>query len=216
MSARLRCFLLSTVILMTVPAAFGDITIVNFDFGAVGIACGYGYTYEFPLGLCPFDNPTQNFNSSPGFGWILGWILARSDKPDLHGGAGLTGPGTRFDPPSFNGLPFNQAVFLQNGGSFVWQTVGGFTAGSYILSFYLGSRYDSGQYDGNQTVVALIDGNVIGTWALTSFTPFTLETASFTVSTGGSHTLQFSGMNNGDHTAFLSYVVITPTDRPEP
>ena len=106
--------------------------------------------------------------------------------------------------------PSTQAVFLQNGGSFVWQTVGGFTAGSYILSFYLGSRYDSGQYDGNQTVVALIDGNVIGTWALTSFTPFTLETVPFTVSTGGTHMLEFMGMNHGDHTAFLSYVTITP------
>lgn len=203
MSVLLRCFLLSIVILMMVPASFGVPTIVNFDFGAVPIACEYGYTYEFPLGLCPFDNPTQNFNASPGFGWILGWISSGSDLPYLHGGAGLIGPGTRFDPPSFNGLPFNQAVFLQNVGSFVWQNVGGFTAGSYILSFYLGSRYDSGLYDGNQTVVALIDGNVIGTWALTSFTPFTLETALFTVSTDGSHTLQFRGMTHGDHTAFL-------------
>ena len=91
------------------------------------------------------------------------------------------------------------------------QAVGGFLAGSYTLSFYLGSRYSSGQYDGNQTVEALIDGNVIGTWALTSYTPFTLETAPFTVSTGGTHTLEFRGINYGDHTAFLSDVSITQT-----
>ena len=85
-------------------------------------------------------------------------------------------------------------------------------AGSYTLSFYLGSRFiDCCGYDGNQTVQALIDGNVIGTWALTSFTPFTLQTVSFTVSTGGTHTLEFRGINNGDHTAFLSYVSITQT-----
>ena len=90
-------------------------------------------------------------------------------------------------------------------------------AGSYTLSFYLGSRYSSGQYDGNQTVEALIDGDVIGTWALTSYTPFTLETAPFTVSADGSHTLEFRGMNYGDHTAFLSDVSITQTGAtPEP
>ena len=60
---------------------------------------------------------------------------------------------------------------------------------------------------------AFIDGQVIGTWALISFTPFTLQTASFSVRTGGTHTLQFRGMNKGDHTAFLSYVVITQTER---
>ncbi len=48
---------------------------------------------------------------------------------------------------------------------------------------------------------------------MTSSTPFTLQSATFTVSTGGSHTLEFEGMNLGDHTAFLSYVVITPTER---
>ena len=100
---------------------------------------------------------------------------------------------------------FNQAVFLQDIGGFVWQQVGGFTAGTYTLSFYLGSR--SG-YDGNQTVVALIDGTPIGTWALTTGTPFTLETVRFTVSTGGSHALEFIGTRPGDHTAFLSYVTI--------
>jgi hypothetical protein len=111
-------------------------------------------------------------------------------------------------------MPFNQAVFLQ-GGSFVVQSVRGFTAGQhYTLSFYLGSRYiDCCGYDGNQTVVALIDGIPIGTWALSSFTPFTLETATFTVNTGGSHAVEFIGAMPGDHTAFLSYVVITATQR---
>ncbi len=79
---------------------------------------------------------------------------------------------------------------------FVSQEIGGFVAGSYTLSFYLGSRYSSGQYDGNQTVEALMDGNLIGTWALSSYTPFTLETAPFTVDTDGSHTLEFMGINS--------------------
>ena len=202
MSPRLRCCLLSTVILMIAPAAVADPTIVNFDFGAVSIACSNGYAYQGAELSCPYTGPSQNFNSAPGFGWTF-----------LQGQAnGLTGPGTVFFPPSFTGLPFTQAVFLQGQNSSVLQEVGGFSAGSYTLSFYLGSRFiDCCGYDGNQTVQALIDGNVIGTWALTSFTPFTLVTASFTVSTGGTHTLEFRGINYGDHTAFLSYVNITPT-----
>ncbi len=203
MSARLRCFLLSLVIIVTIaPAAFGAPTIVNSNFGAVPIACPNGYAYQGAQLSCPYTGPTQNFNSAPGFGWTLGI------------NDGLTGPGTSFQPPPFTGLPFTQAVFLQGPADydFISQEVGGFLAGSYTLSFYLGSRYNSCcGYDGNQTVQALIDGNVIGTWALSSYTPFTLQTVSFTVSTDGTHTLEFRGINYGDHTAFLSYVSITQT-----
>lgn len=57
------------------------------------------------------------------------------------------------------------------------------------MSFYLGSRYTSGSFDGNQTVEAL-------------------EMVPFTVGTGGSHKLKFMGTATGDHTAFLSGVSI--------
>jgi hypothetical protein len=204
MSIPLRA-LLFAVILGIAASAQGQINIVNFDFGAVQIACPADYTYEFPESLCAWA-PFQNFNAAPGFGWTLNY------SPTTYaGGDGLTGPNTSFLPPPFTGLPFSQAVFLQNRPSSVSQDINGFTAGSYILSFYLGSRYSSGRFDGNQTVEALIDGQVIGTWALSSFTPFTLQTANFTVNSSGSHTLEFRGINPGDHTAFLSYVTITRT-----
>ncbi len=210
-----RTFLIVLSILITTPAAFAQINIVNFDFGAVRIACSNGYTYQAPLGACPYVGPTQNFDQSPGFGWILGGFLSVPSEHVSFRGVGLTGPDTVFYPPPFTGLPFSQAVFLQGSSAFVWQSVGGFSAGTYTLSFYLGSRYiDCCGYDGNQTVVALIDGSPIETWALTSYTPFTLDTATFTVSTSGNHTVQFMGTNPGDHTAFLSYVVITPAERP--
>ena len=204
----LSCFLL-LIIMTTVPAAFGQLTIVNFDFGAVRILCGGGYAYQFPRDYCGWAL-SQDFNSTPGFGWTLSQIV------NTRSGSGLTGPSSAFAPPPFTGMPFTQAVFLQGRSTFVSQAVGGFTAGNYILSFYLGSRYASGGYDGNQIVVALIDGNVIGTWVVTSYTPFTLVTAPFTVNTDGSHTLKFMGMSQGDHTAFLSYVVITRNQTPEP
>ena len=191
---------------MVATAAFGDPTIVNFDFGAVPIVCAQGYAYQMGQVTGCISRvvwPLQDFNSTPGFGWTLSGLLHPErrwpDRPEYF-----------IIPPPFDGLPFTQAVALE-GPSFVWQTIPGFTAGSYTLSFYLGSRYiDCCGYDGNQTVQALIDGNVIDTWALSSFTPFTLQTVTFTVSTDGSHTLKFRGINHGDHTAFLSYVTITP------
>ena len=206
MSPSLRFFVVILTFLMMASVALAQPTIVNFDFGAVPVECSsWGFAYEGPVLSCNYPTE-QNFDASPGFGWILGGPVA---FPGGHN-CGLTGPNTLFSPPPFNGLPFNQAVFLQDTGSFVWQAVGGFTAGKYTLSFYLGSRYSSGGYDGNQTVAAVIDGNVIGNWVLTSYTPFTLQTASFTVSTGGNHTVEFMGMRPGDHTAFLSYVTIAP------
>ena len=52
---------------------------------------------------------------------------------------------------------------------------------------------------------------MVGTWKLTSFTPFTLRSATFTCKTGADKTLKFIGLAKGDHTAFLSGVAITPT-----
>jgi len=189
-------------VLVVASVASAQPTIVNFDFGAVPVTCSSGYAYQGPKGSCGYydGQPTQDFNSSQGFGWMLGSVVA-SQGP----GAGLTGPNTAFCPPSFDGLPFNQVVFLQ---AIAWvsQPVGGFSAGRYILSFYLGGRCGWGP----QLVAAMIDGNVIGTWAVPVGMPFTLEKATFTVSTGGVHTLEFLGMNPGDNTAFLSYVTVTP------
>ena len=146
--------------------------------------------------------PQQDFNSAPGFGWRF-----------VVGGAnGLTGP---IPPsPSFSGLPFTQAAFVQgnSGTPGLSQTIGGFTTGGgYVLSFYLGSRYHGPPYDGNQTIQALIGDKVIGIWNLTSFTPFTLQSVAFTASTGGEQTLKFIGLASGDHTAFLSGVAIAPS-----
>ncbi len=215
-----RTFLIVLSIIITTPAAFAQIHIVNFDFGAVGVACSYGYAYEgSAVGCTYYPEAVQNFDTSPGFGWTLGGLVTWHSTPPsygLNGSAGLTVPNSEFSPPPFTGMPFSQAVFLQDRGSFVWQEIGGFTADTYTLSFYLGSRYRGDSYDGNQTVTALIDGIPVGTWALSSYTPFTLETATFTVSTGGNHTVAFMGTRQGDHTAFLSYVVITPTQHHNP
>jgi len=74
------------------------------------------------------------------------------------------------------------------------------------VSFYLGSRYASGGYDGNQTVEVLLDGQDVGTYALSSYTPFALETTSPLTLGAGSYNLEFEGTASGDHTAFVSGV----------
>ncbi len=189
MSTRLIGCLLIWTFVLAAPAALADPVIVNPNFGAVLITCGGNYAYQ-GTGGC--GNVAQDFNSAPGFGWTL------STTHDQYWyGPGLTGPNTNFNPPPFDGLPFTQAVFLESGSSVsnpsVSQDISGFSPGSYTLSFYLGSRYSGNGFDGNQTVEALIDGSVIGTWALASFTPFTLESASFTVGGGGDHNFGLHG-----------------------
>ncbi len=59
MSTSLRVFFLAAI-LSTAVNAFAQINIVNFDFGAVRIACSNGYAYQAPLGACPYVGPTQN------------------------------------------------------------------------------------------------------------------------------------------------------------
>jgi hypothetical protein len=214
MSMALRVVLLCAA-LVTAANGFGQVTIVNFNFEAVPVICGSGiaFGYQGAAERCQWPDPTQDFDASPGFGWTSTMGAAAGSAED-GGKSGVTAPNGGFNPPPFTGLPFTQAALLQDYGGLVLQAIAGFTAGDYTLGFYLGSRYLSGQYDGNQTVEALIDGNVIGTWALSSFSPFTWQTAPFTVTTNGNHTLAFKGVRHGDHTAFFSYVTITPTTEP--
>lgn len=188
-------------------ASAASLTVVNPNFASVVVQCGGGYAYQsYMEGNCEGPSvPQQEFDSMVGVGWTFAALPVNVPPA----GDGITDPNTVFSLPSFTGLPFSQAVFLQGAGSAVSQIITGFVpGGQYTLSFYLGSRYYSGSFDGNQTVEALIDGQVIGTWNLVSYTPFTLQTLTFTVATGGSHILSFVGTTAGDHTAFFSGVTI--------
>lgn len=201
----LRALMLGAVLLSLACAQ--SLTVVNPDFSAVAIQCSAGYAYQPPVGMgtyCGIPGPYQRFNGVSGIGWVF--------SPNIPGGqgSGITGPNTAFMPPPFTGLPFTYAAFLQTTG-FLFQIVDGFLPGqAYVLSFYLGSRYAPPPFGGNQTVEAVVDGHVIGVWALTSFTPFTLRKALFVVPSGTSHLLTFRGKSTADNTAFLSGVSIAP------
>ena len=197
--------LASTVILMTLSIASADsLTVANPNFSAVAVQCSGGAAYQSDGGNCDVnDFKQQPFNTSVGIGWQFAAV------PYDGGGDGLTEPNSFFEPPPFTGFPFSQAAYLQGPNAEISQTLAGFVpGGQYTLSFYLGSRYASGGYDGNQTVEAMVDGQVIGTWALVSDMPFTLQTTPFTVGYGGLHTVKFAGTVSGDHTAFFSGVSI--------
>jgi hypothetical protein len=170
-----------------------NVTVGNPDFATPTVACGLDYAYQ-QSGGCSASYPQQDFNGTSGFDWTFG-----------AGDNGLTGPSTNFNPPDFGSLGFAQAAFLQDDAASVSQLLTG-PAGIWTVSFYLGSRYASGGYDGNQTVEVLLDGQNVGTYALSSYTPFALETTSPLTLGAGSYNLEFEGTASGDHTAFVSGV----------
>jgi hypothetical protein len=180
-------------------------TVIDPDFSVVPIQCSPGYALqEVNGGNCQSVVPEQDFNIEPGIGWQFAPL-----NTNIRGESnGITGANTLFNPPSFAGLPFSFAGILQGPGSVIQQLIHGFLPRRYVLSFYLGSRYAGGSYDGNQKVVAMLDKQVVGVWSLTSFTPFTLRTVILNVPTAGAHLLKFIGVNTGDHTAFFSDVSI--------
>jgi hypothetical protein len=194
--------LLQFIVLPLISGAVwaSPIGVTNADFGVPSILCSGGYAYQATGGDCfgPLV-PQQDFNGTPGIGWTFA-------------GSGLTGSGTAFNPPDFSGYTFNQAAFLQGAGSSVSQSITG-PAGEWTLSFYLGSRYNN-TTDGNQTVDVNVDGLVVGTFALSTGTPFTLEALSF-AATSGPHELEFLGTASGDHTAFVSGVSASVVPEPE-
>jgi RHS repeat-associated protein len=115
-----------------------------------------------------------------------------------------------------NGSAFNnltapegsQVAFLQKTGA-MSQTVNGWVAGSYVLSFYAAQRDESGTVQA-QNFEVLIDGAVVGTITPTSASYAVYTTPAFAV-TAGSHTIEFLGLDSagGDNTAFIDAVKLT-------
>ena len=125
------------------------------------------------------------------------------------GGSGISGNNSAFtsgNPPAPQGV---QVAFLQGTGSFT-QSVTGWAAGSYVLTFDAAQRGNFGVSQQNLDV--LIDGSVVGTFKPSSTSYQGYSTASFTV-TAGTHTIEFQGLDSagGDNTAFLDQVAVAPS-----
>src|SRR5271157_5319795 len=125
----------------------------------------------------------------------------------FSGGAGLSGNDSGFtsgNPPAPEG---SQVGFLQETGSFT-QSISGWAAGTYVLTFDAAQRGNFGVSWENFNV--LIDGSVVGTFTPTGTSYQSYTTAAFTV-TAGAHTITFQGLDSagGDNTAFLDAVTIS-------
>ena len=153
-------------------------TVGDSGFEAVNVGGGYQY------------NPTGSawaFSGSPG------------------NGSGVAGNGSAFTSGNPAAPQGSQVAFLQGQAS-ITQTVAGWAAGTYAISFEAARR---GNYGGVEDFEVLVDGNVVGTFkpSTTSYQAYT--TSTFTVS-AGSHVIQLVGINTagGDDTDFIDSVSI--------
>ena len=122
----------------------------------------------------------------------------------FSGNSGIAANNSAFtsgNPPAPQGT---QVAFLQRTGSFS-QTVAGWAAGSYVITFDAAQR---GNYQASrQDFQVLVDGSVVGTFTPSGTAYQGYITAAFTV-TAGSHTIKFQGLDSagGDNTAFIDNV----------
>jgi hypothetical protein len=121
------------------------------------------------------------------------------------GGAGIASNGSPFTSGNPNSPNGSQVLFLQNVGG-VSQTAT-FPAGTYTINLSAAARANGG---GNQTVKVLVDGTVVGTFAVKGSAYTTWTTASFTLA-AGSHIITIQGTSKtGDNTAFIDQVTVNP------
>ncbi|MGA7501701.1 MAG: hypothetical protein WBX00_33630, partial [Isosphaeraceae bacterium] len=130
----------------------------------------------------------------------------------FSGTAGLAGNDSGFtsgNPPAPEG---SQVAFLQGTGSFT-QSVTGWAAGSYVLTFDAAQRGTSPASQQNFNV--LVDSTVVGTFKPSGTSYQSYTTATFTV-TAGTHTITFQGLDSvgGDNTALIDLVAVTGTAPP--
>jgi hypothetical protein len=174
------------------PVAAGPPLIPDHDFDQLSVGTG-GYVYD-PTGSAWTFSP-QNGNSGSG-------ISANNSAF------------TSLNPPAPQG---NQVAFLRGTGSFS-QSVAGWSAGSYQLSFQAAQRAresDSNYQLAQQDFEVLVDGTVVGTFTPAGTSYQTYTTAPFTV-TSGDHTITFQGLDSagGDNTAFIDQVVVEEAAAP--
>jgi hypothetical protein len=166
--------------LITPPSTSAVPTIGDAEFQAVQVGAG-NYVYD-PSGSA------WTFSGAPG------------------NGSGLTGNNSPFTSGNPNAPVGTQVAFLQGTGT-ITQSVAGWAAGTYTVSFDAAQRGNHGVSLENFEV--LVDGNVVGTFGPTGTTYQTYTTNAFTV-TAGAHTIEFLGLDSagGDNTAFLDAVTV--------
>jgi hypothetical protein len=119
-------------------------------------------------------------------------------------GSGVAGNGSAFTSGNPAAPQGTQVAFLQ-ATSTISQSVAGWSAGTYTISFSAAQR-ENWQH-GGQNFQVLVDGAVVGTFMPSGIGYATYSTDPFTV-TAGAHTITFQGLDSvgGDNTAFIDNV----------
>ena len=149
-----------------------------------------------------FEHPSVATNPNL---WVLG--MAADAAWQFTGTAGVSANNSGYTaslPPAPEGA---QVAVLQEMGSFT-QTVNGWAAGSYQISFQAAQRVDN-----KQDFQLLIDNTVVGTFTPTGNTYQLYTTPTFSVA-AGSHTVTFQGLDNAngtivDNTALIDAISLT-------
>jgi hypothetical protein len=118
----------------------------------------------------------------------------------------VSGNNSPFTSGNPNAPQGTQVGYIEAMGS-ITQSVAGFAAGSYVISFDAAQR---GNYGTSvEDFEVLVDGNVVGTFQPTTTTYQLYATNPFTV-TAGAHTIEFLGLDShgGDNTVFLDVVSV--------
>ena len=123
-----------------------------------------------------------------------------------NGGSGVSANNSAFTSSNPNAPQGSQVAFLQDTGS-ITQSVAGWAAGNYSLSFDAAQRANYGT--SREDFQVLIDGNVVATFKPTSTSYQAYTTSTFTV-TAGTHVIMFLGLDSagGDNTIFLDALTV--------
>jgi len=142
-----------------------------------------------------------------GAGSFSDYVAAPAGTPWVYaGGAGVAGNGSGYTAGNPGAPDGTQVGFLEYTGSAA-QTVDGWQAGSYVVSFQAAQR---GNYQASrQDLAVTVDGQTVGTFTPGSTSYAGYATAAFTV-TAGSHTVAVVGLDTagGDNTALLDSVAV--------
>ncbi len=181
--------------------------------GGGSFAYTFGYATLSPIVDAGFEQPAGVAQLAHGI--LHGTQLEPSGdepwtftdgNPANHIYSGIAGNGSIYT--SGNGLaPQGLQVGFIQGNSSISQPVT-FAAGSYQLSFFAAQAKAN---TANQSLDVLIDGNMVGTVAITptgnNYARYT--TVIFTV-TSGQHTITFQGAGRGSNTALIDAVALNP------
>jgi hypothetical protein len=153
-------------------------TVGDLGFENVGVGSGYAY------------NPSGS-----------AWTFSGS-SPDGSGITGNNSPFTGSNPLAPQG---SQVAFIQETGS-ISQSIPSWGTGTYQLSFSSAQRGDNNNT--GEDFEVLVDQAVVGSFMPGSSSYQTLTTPTFSITTAGTHTIEFLGVDTagGDNTALIDNV----------